>query len=73
MVFYEFSLVISCILFRSHAKNRQRILFFNLRINASFATFLYKIIGLSHRPEKDVSYQRVSDNEVSQPYLLKFP
>lgn len=54
-------------------KNRQRILFFNLRINASFATFLYKIIGLSHRPEKDVSYQRVSDNEVSQPYLLKFP
>jgi hypothetical protein len=71
MVFYEFSLVISCILFRSHAKNRQRILSFNLWINASFVTSLYENIGVPYRPEKDVtSYQRVSVNGVHNPICL---
>jgi hypothetical protein len=58
MVFYEFPLVISCILFRSHAKIRQRIssTYGSMRV----LLHLYEIIGVPHRPEKDVMfYQRV--------------
>jgi hypothetical protein len=36
---HEFTPVISCIWFRSHAKIRQRILSFRFWINAIFATF----------------------------------
>jgi len=53
MVFYEFTSLISCILFRFHAKIRQRLLSFNFWINASFATFsLYGKFWSAHRTEK---------------------
>jgi hypothetical protein len=67
MVFYEFSLVISCILFRSHAK------IVNGYFPSTYGSMrvllhLYEIIGVSHRPEKG----RYVLSKGSQPYLLMF-